>query len=231
MGDDPGSQQILQSLPRGPIDLDPEWVDTETADGLWHVTVRYRWPDRVAPPPEDEIVTTFDTTGGTKRITQSINTVQRIPATATDYKGAIGVDEDLRVKGVDIVVAACSFSETHHRPDAQFTVAYKRTLFQLSGKINNGVFRDWGVGEVLFLGATGSKRGDEKWELTYRFAVAPDEDNILYGDLEPFGKNGWEHVWLRYKPTAVPGDLAPIPVAAYREQVYYFKDFALLDID
>ncbi len=236
VGDDPGSQQILQSLPRGPIDLDPEWVDTETADGLWHVTVRYRWPDRVAPPPEDEIVTTFDTTGGTKRMTHAIKHVKTYPAGAEEHNGLIGWDGE-RLQGCDIIVSACTFSETHHRYDALMTPGYKRQVAKLSGTVNNGPFRDFELGEVLFVGVTGSKRGDEKWELTYRFSVSVNETDLKFGKPNTAGeiigveKEGWQYLWIGWHLTPKPGELVPEPKAVHVEQVYYLKDFALLDID
>lgn len=35
-------------------------------------------------------------------------------------------------------------------------------------------WRAFAAGEVLFLGASGSKRGEEEWEITYRFAASPN---------------------------------------------------------
>jgi len=69
---------------------------------------------------------------------------------------AIGVT-DTGVEGVEIVVPVYNFSETHYLPDGQVTQGYKLTLFGLTGKVNNGSFRGFAAGEVLFLGASGSK--------------------------------------------------------------------------
>jgi len=62
---------------------------------------------------------------------------------------------------VDITVPVYSFSETHYNSLAFVTESYKQTLFGLTGKVNNAAFKGFAAGEVLFLGASGSKRGDE----------------------------------------------------------------------
>jgi len=111
----------------------------------------------------------FDTGGGTQHITQSLATIGRYAApgaVAPDYQGAIGVTSE-QVQGVDITVPVFQFSETHYFADVVVTDAYKGALFSLTGTVNAGPFRNFAPGEVLFLGASGSKRGREPWEITY----------------------------------------------------------------
>ncbi len=78
--------------------------------------------------------------------------------TAPNFRGAIGVTAD-SVEGVDIAVPVYQFAETHYQPDSVITPTYKGTLFSLTGRTNNGAFKGFAAGEVLFLGAAGSKRG------------------------------------------------------------------------
>ncbi|MFI4860263.1 MAG: hypothetical protein ACIAXF_06230 [Phycisphaerales bacterium JB063] len=125
---------------------------------------------------------TFDTTGGTQHITQSLSTVGTYAAAgvpgAPDFQGAIGVSSD-QVEGVDITVPMYGFAETHYLSTATVTQAYKGTLFNLTGKVNSDSFRGLSPGECLFLGATGALRADQDdWEITFRFAGSPNKTGL-----------------------------------------------------
>jgi hypothetical protein len=93
------------------------------------------------------------------------------------------------VDGVDITVPVYQFSETHYFSNAQVTGAYKGAIFSCTGKTNAGGFKGFAPGEVLFLGATGSKRGDgpdDDWEITFRFAppASPNETGLSVGSTK-----------------------------------------------
>ena len=204
---------------------------------LWDGEVTYAPPEDVEPQ-QGESVFAFDTGGGTQHITQSRATVASYPApgtTAPNFKGAIGVTAD-SVEGVDIVVPVYSFSETHVLPDATVTDAYKRTLMLSTGKVNTDLFRGFNPGEVLFLGAAGTKRGAPgeagDWEITYRFAVSPNETGLTVGDIAGIDKKGWEYLWVRYEDAEDGAAQAVVkrPVAAYVERVYPETAFAALGI-
>jgi len=146
-------------------------------------------------------------------------------------KGAIGVTHD-NVEGVDIAIPVYNFSETHYIDDALVTPAYRGTLFSLTGKTNNAAFKGCAAGECLFLGASGSKRGEEDWEITFRFAASPNRTNITVGDITVASKKGWEYLWVRYADAedATAKALVKLPVAAYVEKVYEEGDFSQLGI-
>lgn len=222
---------IYQGLFRQGLQLDPQWVDENSGDGQWVATVRYG----PRPLPKwGESIYSFDTTGGTQHITQSIETVNQYAPpgkTAPDFKGAIGVTPD-NVEGVDITVPVCSFAETHYLPAEIVTMDYRVTLFRLTGKVNNDTFKGCAAGECLFLGATGSKRGSDDWEITYRFAVSPNRDNITIGDITGIDKKGWEYLWVRYEDAEDTDAKVLIkkPIAAYVEKVYEEADFSILGI-
>jgi len=124
------------------------------------------------------------------------------------------------------------FSETHYKADEDVTAEYKATLFALTGKVNSAAFKGFEAGEVLFLGASGSKRGEEDWEITYRFAASPNATNIQVGDITVTSKKGWEYLWVRYADAEDAGANALVkrPVAAYVEKVYEEGDFSALGI-
>ncbi|HQL54779.1 MAG TPA: hypothetical protein PLQ87_08720 [Phycisphaerae bacterium] len=210
-------------LPRDTVTVQP------VGDLLWEGIVRY------GPVPQTEqSVFNFDTGGGTQHITHALATVARYAPpgkTAPDCKGAIGVTTD-SVEGVDITVPVYQFSETHYLADTLVTPAYKATLFGLTGKVNSAGFKGFAAGEVLFLGAAGSKRGSGDWEITYRFAASPNVTNLTIGDITGINKKGWEYLWVRYSDSedTVAKALVKKPVAVYIEQVYPYGDLGLLGI-
>ena len=220
-------------LKRESIRLEPIWVDTTATTGAWDVTVEYVAPEEVEPETGDSSFS-FDTGGGTQHVTQSIQTVgSYAPAgkTAPNFKGGIGVTHD-NVEGVDITIPVYNFSETHYIDDALVTPAYRGKLFSLTGKVNNAAFKGCAAGECLFLGASGSKRGEEDWEITFRFAASPNRTNITVGDITVASKKGWEYLWVRYadEEDAAAKMLVKRPIAAYVEKVYEEGDFSQLGI-
>jgi len=200
---------------------------------LWEGTVRYGSPEN-QEPDRSEPQWSFDTGGGSQHITQSIATTNRYaPAgkTAPDFKGAIGATADA-VEGVDITVPVYNFSETHYLDHAAVTPAYKAALFALTGKTNASAFRGFEAGEVLFLGASGSRRGQGEWEIAFRFAASPNVTGRTGGDISGIDKRGWEYLWVRYEDAedAAAKALVKKPLAVYVEQVYEEGDFAGLGI-
>lgn len=195
--------------------------------GVWKGRVRY-----VRIDGDSEY--TFDTGGGTTKITQSLETISsHAPGglTAPDFEGAIGVSED-KVDGVEITTPQFEFTETHTFSDASVSGAYKLAIFNLTGKTNNASFKGLARGECKFMGASGSKRGDEKWTITFRFAGEKNVTGQVVGDITGIDKKGWEYLWVRYadfEDTAAFA-LAKRPVAAYVERVYEEGDFSTLNI-
>ncbi len=208
--------------------IDPVHVDASDAIGYWDVAAQYGVKD----PKESTY--TFDTGGGTQHITQSLVTKGSYPAPgfgAPDFGGAIGVTHE-DVEGVDITVPVYNFSETHYIDDALVTDEYKGQLFMLTGKTNEEAFRNFAAGEVLFLGAAGSKRGKDDWEISFKFAASPNVTDLQVGPITVAEKRGWELLWVRYTDVADAGAkmLIKRPVAAYVEQVYEEGDFSGLGI-
>jgi len=218
-------------LVRDECTLEPIFVDTVSGVGKWKCSVRYVKPGFTAPEVGESSFS-FDTSGGTQHVTQSLATVGRYPpGSAPDFGGAIGVTHD-SVEGVDITAPVYSFSETHWLADSAVTQNYKTTLFNLTGKVNNAPFKGMAAGECLFLGASGSKRGADDWEITYRFAASPNRSGLTIGDITGISKKGWEYLWVRYADSEDTAAKAVVkrPVAVYVEQVYEYGNFAALGI-
>lgn len=209
------------------VNADPVWVDAASNTGLWKGYAHY-------VQLENFNEYTFDTGGGTQKFTQSLQTIAAYaPAglVAPDFQGAIGVSEDA-VEGVDVVSPDFQFSETHRLSDAVVDGTYRRTLFALTGTMNDASFKGLDQGECLFLGASGSKRGDELWSITYRFAGSPNVTGLGLGAITGIDKFGWDYLWVRYADfeDSFAFALVKRPVAVYIERVYSFADFSTLNI-
>lgn len=177
---------------------------------------------------------TFDTTGGTTHITQSISTRARYAKPgkiAPNHKGAIGVTKD-SIEGTDIIIPDFAFSETHQLPDMVVTSAYKALLFRMTGTVNNAPFRGLATGEALFKGASGSKKDVNVWELTFNFAGSTNAANFDVGDIRVVTKRGWDYLWIEYEAVADEDavQLVQTPKAVFVEKVYPEADFSLLGI-
>lgn len=209
-------------------------------NGVWKGYVRYT-------TFEDDNEYTFEIGGGTRKITQSLGTVARYAPpglVAPDFQGAIGVSED-KVEGCEVPDNKSEFSETHRLADAAMTNDYKRTLRSLVGCWNEAPFRHCDPGECLLLGVSGSKRGDELWSLTFKFAESPNATGLEIGaDIAGYygygaggvitgiDKLGWDFLWVRYADYYdIAGNaLVKRPVAAYVERVLLPGDFSQLGI-
>lgn len=125
-----------------------------------------------------------------------------------------------------------NFSETHYLDDWLVTDAYKAILFALTGKVNAAPWHGFAAGEVLFLGASGSKRSNGDWEITFRFAASPNVSGLTVGSITGISKEGWHYMWVRYADTEDAGSKSVVkkPVAVYIERVYDYGDFSLLGI-
>jgi len=145
----------------------------------------------------------------------------------------IGMDGG--VNGIDITMPVMNFSETHYFRASKVSTAYKKRLAELTGTVNDGKFKGYDPGEVLFLGASGTRQGkhsDDDWEITFRFAVSPNRKNLKVGDLIVKEKLGWDYLWVRYADDISKDrkSLVKKPEAAYVERVYQAADFGGLGI-
>jgi len=176
----------------------------------------------------------FETGGGTQHVTQSLQTINKYAPpgkTAPDFKGAIGVTES-GVEGVDIQVKVFNWSETHCKSNSDVDDDYEAALYNLTYTVNNAPFKNFAAGEVLFLGAVGSKRGDGDWEITYRFASSPNKTGLTVGDITGIDKKGWEYMWVRYEDAEddTAKALVKRPSAVYIEKLYDYGDFSGLEL-
>lgn len=200
-------------LYRQDIEVEPIHVDTGASSGTWNVTVTYG----MKPPKETgDTVISFDMTGGTTHISQAI---AHISSTATpanggrapaDWGGAVNVNSETReVAGIDVTVPVYNWSETICLDDSD-VIAHKAAYYACTGKTNNNTFRGFAAGEVLFLGCSGTKRGNQQWEVTFKFAASQNVADLCANwpaKTKPSGavpKKGWEYAWFVYDETVIP---------------------------
>ena len=219
--------------------LDELEVTERVNKDTWKVKAIYKDEDSDDPadPDEDEETTSFafDTGGGTMHRNQSLKTVSKVPNDAPDFNGAIEVDNEGNVNGVDVTMPVLNFTETHVMKGSRVSTSYKKSVAALTGTVNRSGFRGFSAGEVLFLGASGTKRGkknDSPWEITFRFAVSPNQSSLQVGKLKVSNKRGWDYLWVRYADKVAENKKNVIkePVAAYVEQVYPEGDFGNLGL-
>lgn len=190
-------------------------------------------------PETDDIDISFDVALTTQHITQSISTVNRYvnesnPFMAVDETvgGRIGTDhKNKNPEGVDIRVPVGSFQITWYAPTASITSAYRKTLMETVGKVNNTAFYGHAAGEVLFVGASGRSRTEDDWEITYTFEVNPNRTDVKIAEgtdneINVDEVDGWDVLWVHYEE--IPGNEAIeyIPSQACVERVYYRADFS-----
>ena len=235
--------------PLGPYP-DEDNPDTILKPGAWLGTAPYKpvSSHSVDDLALNELAVTYDTGGATQHVTQAKSTISKhAPAgkTATDHKGAIGVSgtgDGLSVEGVDIGVRQMRLTVT--KCFAVAALPAPGTLHALTWTTSNGAvsFTDsrtgqtfsFDAGELLLEGVSGPvMREDSNAELTYQLAAAPNEANFgPIGDIAAFAKDGWEHVWARYRTykDAASDTIAARPFEAYVEQVYDSADFSGLGL-
>ncbi|MBE7466821.1 MAG: hypothetical protein HS116_25400 [Planctomycetes bacterium] len=220
---------LYAGLPRKSIEI-AERINAVT----WKIVVRYEKAEH-AEQENPEPVFSFDTSGGTQHITQSLQTRARYGPQASELLGgAIGFDGE-QVAGVDIAVPVYNFAETRFFSPGAVDNAFLGVIFRATGSVNFDAFRGFLAGEVLFLGASGSRRGtdpDDLWEITYKFAASPNRENLQVGSIAGIAKKGWDYLWVQYAADVDDGVQALIkkPVAVYVERVYPETEFALLGL-
>lgn len=178
----------------------------------------------------------FDIGGGTDHITQAIATTPYAPSgvTAPDYQKAIGVT-DTGVEGADIVAPQFNFSIVKYFANSALNTAYYVAVRGLVGKTNAGSFQGFAAGEVLFLGATGTRRStssSDRTPVTFKFAVNAPVTGATIGTITGINKAPWELVDVRYTELedTTAKTVVKRPTAVYVHQVYESGNFGDLNL-
>jgi hypothetical protein len=103
--------------------------------------------------------------------------------------------------------------------------------------VNNGPFKGFNPGEVLFLGATGTLRDQFWWEITFEFAASPSLTNVVINEggtdqITVAEVGGWDYLWTT-STESEDGTAFAIALgleAAYVDRVYDDGDLSFLGI-
>jgi len=214
-------------------EVDP--VDAVNAnDELWTIEATYANPRGGLILPVGGSASSFDTTGGSRRVLQSIKTVQSYAmpgSTPPNFRGAIGVS-DSGIEGVDIVDPVFSFQEIRIKAASDVDAAFKAVIFGMTGRVNSETWNGYEDGEVLFMGATGVQRGEDEWEIVYRFIASQNATDLAVGEISDITKAGHDYLWALYSDEIDPASntLVKVPRAVFVEQVYKRGDFDALGL-
>lgn len=206
-------------------------------DSTWKVVARYgvKTPSGGGDPATLTNTYTFEIGGGTQNVKEGRAVTVKYAASGT-AAASQGINFDgQNVNGVDIVTTQYQWSETYWFAPSVVDTAYKTDISGVVGCVNNAPFRGMAAGEVLFLGASGSKQGNDWWQITFKFAREPNMTGLVVGDITGIAKTGWQYMWVRYEDdvagTGANKSLVKKAKAVYVETVYGSSDFAALDIE
>lgn len=181
----------------------------------------------------NESTFSFEVGTTTAHITQSLSTVGAwsTTGTATDTKGAIGVQLDNSVAGFDKLIPQASWTEKHFFPLRMMTRTYFDTLSNIAATMNAATFRTFERGEVMLINATCEyRRKKQDFECQFKFLPLPNVTGITIGSLSGISKLGHDYLWTRYleELDSTAKNVRPIPHEVFVERVYTFSDYEAL---
>ncbi len=199
---------------------------------IWDVTTTYG-----PTQPMAEVKWSFDTGDATATITQAKEHIASYPKsgeTATDHKGAIGVNGD-DVEGCEIAIPQFKWTEERKIPIAAAAFpAYSQILKALAKHTNASPFRGFPAGEVRFDGATGGQSSSDPnyADLTFRFTQQDSITNATVGEITGINVVGWQHWWVEYESVydSTAKRTVKRPRCVHVDRVYDPANFALLGI-
>jgi hypothetical protein len=148
---------------------------------------------------------------------------------APDFKGAVNVDSDGRVQGVDILHPTFEWSEQFTYTKSALPADWLTRIRAGTGKVNSSTFRGAAAGEVLCLGVDATDDGSTI-EIVKSFAYSQNRTSVDAGNsITVTTLGGWDYVWLYAESTEAGGFVQSRPTAAYKHRVYQTYDLNLLD--
>lgn len=175
----------------------------------------------------------FDTTGGSANIKSAIQTMNAFTPPGIDipidFEEQINVDDEGKAQGLDVTIPQMAFTVQRllRHPLAS---TFFDELFEKVGTINSDtvVIPQAGKvcvpGSLLYMGASGSQRGREEWDVSLKFSYSAPIVNKPIGPILVTSARGWDYIWVKYKTIqATEGTVRPliqIPIQATVVQVF-----------
>jgi hypothetical protein len=184
--------------------------------------------------------------GGTAKMTQAIAHVEDYVATGVDapkrnHGGAIGVDAEGGIEGVEVPVPGMEFSRTLYVATEDMTQSWAAQIFFLCGRKNDApwtVTTDSGrtltfdAGEVTFLFQEENERGKTGgWVCVQHFRAEPNLSNASLSGFTGITKDGADYIWFEFGPVFDDAAKAKLTKAthAHVEQTALDGDFNNLE--
>jgi hypothetical protein len=155
--------------------------------------------------------------------------------TAPNHKGAINVVRDaggVRVEGVTVQAPdeALAFSVVRYQATVDLSALYALKGCAASESVtiaSEGVTGTFGQRNLLFLGASGSKRRKGDWEIRYSLCAAPPLAGATIAGITGINKLGMDYIWFELADDVdeSAGRLIKTPIAAHTERI--FREAAL----
>lgn len=162
------------------------------------------------------------TTGGTS------------PTSAAYNGGAINVNSDGQVEGVDTIIPGLSITVTQRMAGASLTPAYALAVADLVGKYNESTFMGtFPAGSIQFIGGDaalsfainnpfegGPALTPQDRELSFEFLYSPNLTGIQIGTITGINKLGHQYMWIDWESAIVSSRAVRRPLAVYVQDLY-----------
>jgi hypothetical protein len=175
----------------------------------------------------------FDTTGGMIHLTCAKEHIADYAAPGdpagnniNQHGGVIGVTDNGEVEGTDIYAPALKMNYGFRFPEGVVNSTLARTLARATGKTNSDIWDGFQVGELLYIGSTGSDGRDAEAAVDFHLLASENATGLTIGDIVGIAKKGWEYLWVSYIPNVVGGKAARIPDRVFVERVFDPVNFA-----
>lgn len=167
----------------------------------------------------------FSTKGGSVKMTQSKETLQRIGnvdlgVAAPNFKGLINYNGGI-AQGVDVKSPILHLSLATKIPSVFLTQQFLATFYTITGCTNSAAKWGFPAKSLLFCGVDGSTDGQGTASISFEFDYSPPYS----GEIQPFNgttinKGGWDYMWTYFEQRSVSGKTQAVPVSLYVERVY-----------
>lgn len=167
----------------------------------------------------------FSTKGGSVKMTQSKETLQRIGnvdlgVPAPNFRGLINYNGGI-AQGVDVKSPILHLSLATKIPSVFLTQQFLATFYTITGCTNSAAKWGFPAKSLLFCGVDGSTDGQGTASISFEFDYSPPYS----GEIQPFNgttinKGGWDYMWTYFEQRSVSGKTQAVPVGLYVERVY-----------
>ena len=102
--------------------------------------------------------------------------------------------------GVEVFEPTHSESETHYLDwQTAFSSNYKNQVKKLVGRTNSALWKGHQPGEVLLVSVSGSRRGVDDAEVSFRWQVRENQTNLTVAGITGINKQGFQYLWPRHR--------------------------------